>query len=159
MKKSALAAGVLCVCVMAPAGAQGETALLPVETMNCEQMAAELVLAGQGMSQNLDPEFAVEAQAMHDEAQAANAAAAAGLPAGMAATAACATGLPGACAAQQAQAQAQSTAAAAQAQQNMARMDAQAGRLQGAMSDAGLDLGRMMALTDRFEELGCETPQ
>jgi hypothetical protein len=145
-------AGVLCVCAIAPAQAQDETVALPVDAMTCEQISAELVFAGQGMSQNLDPEFAVEAQAMFNEAQAAQAGAAAAAPA-------CATGLPGACAALESRAVTNNAEAAAVAQSNMARMNAQMGRLQGAMAAGGLDLARMMALTDRVEELGCEVPQ
>ncbi len=44
-----------------------------------------------------------------------------------------------------------------QVAQNHARMQAQADRLNASM--AGLDQQRLMALADRFEQQGCETPQ
>ncbi len=158
MRSHLIAAGVLCVCATVPAGAQSDGAVLPaVDTLNCEQMTAELMVAGQTMSGQLDPEFATEAQAMHDEMTGANAAAAAGMPAGAAATAACAAGVPGACAGLQANQRAQAAAGMTQAADHQARMAAQMGRLQA--STAGLDMARMMALSERFESQGCQTPQ
>jgi hypothetical protein len=65
--------------------------------------------------------------------------------------------LPGvayACMANQA---AQAQNAQAQADQNIARMNAQSDRLNASM--AGLDQQRMMAISDRFTEMQCETPQ
>jgi hypothetical protein len=127
----------------------------PVESMNCEQMQAELMVAGQTMNAQMDPEFATEAQAMQDEMQEAQNRAAGSVAAGIGMGLACS--IPGvgmACmAAQQAQmANAQRDAAA-----NQARMDAQMDRLNQSM--AGLDQQRLTAISQRFEEQRCQTPQ
>lgn len=42
--------------------------LQPVETLTCEQMLAEMTIAGRQMSGQLDPSFAANAQALHDQA-------------------------------------------------------------------------------------------
>lgn len=115
--------------VFVDAAAQDGAAPPPVETMTCEQMVVELTGAGQTMTAQLDPEFATEAQAMHDEAQA-------GAGGGR---------------------QPNRSEAAAQVESNHARIRAQEQRLQASM--AGLDQQRLMALAARFEDLGCETPQ
>ncbi|MBC7768956.1 MAG: hypothetical protein H7124_09225 [Phycisphaerales bacterium] len=121
----------------------------PVGTMNCAQMQAEMTVAGQRMSAQLDPEFATEAQAMHDEAQAAQRPSVA---TGIGASIACSipgVGL-GCMAAQQAQvAQAQRDAA-----QNQARMQAQMNRLDQSME--GIDQDRMMAMSQRYEAMNCQ---
>lgn len=150
--KALFATAAFTVCFAA--GAIAQEVLPAVDTMTCEQMQAELMVAGQQMSAQLDPEFASEAQAMHDEAQQATQTRpniAAGIGTGLACS------LPGvgmACmAGQVAQAQqAQQDAAA-----NHARMAAQTERLQQSM--AGLDQNRLMQVSDRFEQQGCQVPQ
>lgn len=125
----------------------------PVETMNCDQMTAELVVAGQKMNSQMDPEFAREAQAMMAEAQAGPSTGA--VVGGMAMGVACS--IPGVgmfcMAAQQAQAMTQG----AQAEKNIERMMAQMQRLEKAME--GIDVARMEALSKRFEEQKCQVPQ
>jgi hypothetical protein len=103
--KHLLTTAALCLCFSASALAQEATAPPAVETMTCEQMIAEMSVAGQQMNAQLDPEFAREAQAMHDQAQG------------------------GAQSAPQGRA-----AQAAAAEQNRARMGAQAQRVQDSMA-------------------------
>ena len=59
MLKHTLAAAVFSACFAAPVNAQTE-APPAVDTMTCEQLAAELTVAGQRMNSQLDPEFATE---------------------------------------------------------------------------------------------------
>lgn len=66
--KAFVATAVFALCLASSALAQ-DAAPPPVESMTCEQMMAELTVAGQQMNAQLDPEFAREAQAMHNEAQ------------------------------------------------------------------------------------------
>jgi hypothetical protein len=142
LKYLVVAAAFTAMCAT-PADAQ---TLPPVETMTCEQMQAEMTVAGQQMSAQLDPEFAAEAQRMHAESQAASNARPS-IVGGIGQGIACS--LPGvayACMANQ----------AAQAQ-NQARMNAQMDRLNASM--VGIDQQRMMAVSDRFTEQRCETPQ
>ena len=139
-------------CATAIAGA-ADVALPPVESMNCDQMMAELVVAGQKMNSQMDPEFAREAQAMMDEAQAGPSTGA--MVGGVAMGVACS--IPGigmfCMAAQQTQAMTQD----AQAEQNIERMMAQAERMEKAME--GIDMDRMQALSERFEAQACKVPQ
>ena len=124
----------------------------PVESMNCEQMQAELMVAGQTMNAQMDPEFAREAQAMHEEAQQASRPnIAAGIGTGIACS------IPGVGMACMAAQQAQIANAQRDAAENQARMDAQMDRLDQSM--AGLDQQRLMAISQRFEEQRCKTPQ
>lgn len=151
MLKYLVAAAAFTAMCATPADAQ---TLLPVETMTCEQMQAELMVAGQQMNAQLDPEFAAEAQRMHAENQAASNARPS-IVGGIGTGIACS--LPGvayACMANQA---AQAQNAQAEAAQNQARMSAQTDRLNASM--AGLDQQRLMAVSDRFEQQRCETPQ
>jgi hypothetical protein len=69
MLKSILFAVVFSACFVMPVQAQTEAALPAVDGMTCEQMMAEMTVAGQHMNAHLDPEFATEAQAMHAQAQ------------------------------------------------------------------------------------------
>ena len=139
-------------CIAASASAFAETAPPPVESMTCEQMTAELVVAGQKMNAGLDPEFAKEAQAMAAEAQGSSAGAIAG---GVGMSIACS--IPGigmlCMVGQQAQAMAQGD----KTEQNIERMEAQMERLRRAME--GLDMDRLTAMSQRFEEQKCEVPQ
>lgn len=150
MLKPLLSAAATFVCLAAGAVAQEPPP--PVESMDCAQMQAELMVAGQQMNAQLDPEFAREAQAMSDEAQqASRPSMATGIGAGIACS------IPGVGMACMAAAQAQAQQAQQDAAQNQARMDAQMDRLNASM--AGLDQERLAALSQRFEEQRCETPQ
>jgi hypothetical protein len=120
--------------------------------MDCGQMLAELTVAGQRMNAQMDPEFANEAQAMHDEAQQSQNSA---LTQGVGASIACS--IPGVGMACMAAQQAQAARAQQLQQQHMERMDAQIDRLNASME--GIDQQRMMALSQRYEQLGCQTPQ
>jgi len=121
--------------------------------MTCQQMQAELTVAGQKMASQLDPEFAKEAQAMAAEARGANASGATASAIGT--MAACSIpGLGMLCMIGQ---QAQMAGMGEQTEQNIARMQAQMERLEKAME--GLDQQRLMALSERFEQMKCEVPQ
>jgi hypothetical protein len=144
---AALAAGF----VFAPALAQ---TLEPpaIETMTCAQMQDELVVAGQRMNTQLDPEFATEAQAMQQEAQGAGRRNAAGA---FGSAAVCAIpGLGAACVAAQ---RAQAESMRGQAAEHNARMQAQVDRLGASMQ--GLDQDRLTALSQRFERDCPQPPQ
>jgi len=119
----------------------------PVDTMTCDQMQAEMTTAGQQMNSQLDPQFGVEAQAMANEAQQKQRQAQQ-----QAMNPACLIPIIGmACAAQQQQ-QGQQDAAA-----NQQRMQAQMNRIDASM--AGLDQQRLQAMSTRFEQQHCQTPQ
>lgn len=142
----------------APAAAQGTEAPteapLPVESMNCEQMTAELMVAGQRMNAQMDPAFAAEAQAMQEEAQGGRARAGAGMVAGVGMGLACSIpGMGMACMAGQ---QAMVANAQAQTAQNQRRMNAQMDRLNASME--GLDQERLMAVSDRYQAMSCQAP-
>jgi hypothetical protein len=141
--------------MFAAAALAQEGAPPPVDSMNCEQMQAELMVAGQRMSAQLDPEFATEAQAMHEESQEAHDRARGGMAAGVGMGVACS--IPGVGMACMATQQAQAAQAQRDAAANQARMDAQMGRLNQSM--AGLDQQRLMALSQRFEQQRCQAPQ
>lgn len=132
-----------------------QTAPAPVESMSCEQMQAELMVAGQRMNAQMDPEFAAEAQRMQQEQQAAHDRAAGSMAAGIGMGLACS--IPGVGMACMAAQQAQAAQGQREADQNIARMQAQADRLNQSME--GLDQQRLMALSDRFQQQGCQTPQ
>jgi hypothetical protein len=123
----------------------------PVDAMNCDQMRLELVDAGAKMKSQLDPAFAKEAEAMRAEMQASPGAMAVGT--GM--SIACSVpGIDMFCMTAQ---YAQGMAQAGQATQNLERMQAQVERIQRAME--GIDIERMEALSQRFEQQKCEVPQ
>jgi hypothetical protein len=140
------------VCFGAAASAIADTPPPPVDTMTCDQMLAELTVAGQKMNSQLDPEFAREAQAMANEAQGPSAGSMVG---GVGSAIACS--LPGIGMLCMAGMQAQAMAQGDQAGQNIERMQAQMERLQKAME--GLDQDRLTALSQRFEEQSCPVPQ
>ena len=135
------------------ASASADTTPPPIESMTCEQMTAELVAAGQKMNEQMDPEFAKEAQAMAAEAQGTGSTGS--MIGGVGSAIACS--LPGigmlCMVGQQAQAMAQGD----QSQQNIERMQAQMERLEKAME--GLDQERLTAMSQRFEEQKCQVPQ
>lgn len=123
-----------------------------VETMTCEQMNAEMMEAGRRMSAQMDPEFSTEAQAMYEEAQRSrNSAVAQGVGTSIACS------IPGVGMACMAAQQAQAARAQQEQQEHMARMDAQMQRLQSSMQ--GIDQQRMMQITNRHQQMGCQTPQ
>lgn len=150
--KALFATAAFTVCFAA--GAIAQEALPPVDTMNCEQMQAELMVAGQQMSAQMDPEFAREAQAMHDENQRASQTRP-NIAAGIGTSVACS--IPGVGVACMAGEAARAQQAQRDAAANQARMAAQNERLQQSM--AGLDQNRLMQLSDRFEQQRCQTPQ
>lgn len=152
MMKPLLATTTFAIAFAAAALAQ-DVAPPPVETMTCEEMQAELVVAGQRMNAQLDPEFGVEAQAMMDEAQGASRAP--NIAAGVGASIACS--IPGVGMACMAAQQAQNAQAQHDVAENQARMAAQMERLDAAME--GIDQERLMALSQRWEDEGCQTPQ
>jgi hypothetical protein len=159
MHKPLIACAAFAMCLAAAALAQTQPAPVspsqqgaappPVETMDCQQMAAEMTSAGQTTNSHLDPQFGIEANAMMTEAQQKQREAqqqAAGM------TITCMIpGMAMACAAQQQQqaAQGQRDAAA-----NQARMQAQMDRLNASM--AGLDQARLQAMSSRFEAMHCQ---
>jgi len=96
-----------------------------VNTLTCEQMLTEMSMAGRLMSQQLDPTFAANAQALQRDALSGNANAA--------------------------------PATAAEAQKNRDRTDRAAAQVVGSMQ--GIDIQRMAALSQRFSEQKCPTPQ
>jgi hypothetical protein len=151
MLKHFVAVAAFTACFAAPAFAQ-EGWPPPVETMTCDQMTAEMMVAGQQMNSQLDPEFAREAQAMHDEAQSGQRQ---GVAVGVGTGIACS--IPGVGMACMAAQQAQAVNAGRQAEANRQRHAAQVDRLNNSM--AGLDQQRLMAVSQRFEQLGCQTPQ
>lgn len=131
------------------AAAQQSAGLPPVDSMNCQQMAAEMTSAGQTMNNQLDPQFGVEANAMMQEAQQKQREAAQ-QAAGMSAMCMI-PGMAMACAAQQQQ---QAAQAQADVPRQQARMQAQMDRLNNSM--AGLDQARLQAMSSRFEAMHCQ---
>lgn len=152
MLKHVFAAAAFAFCFATPADAQDGT-LPPVDTMNCDQMMAEMTVAGQQMNAQMDPEFAIEAQRMMDEAQArpSGGQMAMGIGTGIACS------IPGVGMACMAAAQAQAVEGQRRANEHNARMDAQMQRMETAT--AGIDMERMGAISTRFEEQECPTPQ
>lgn len=140
------------ICATAIANAT-DVVLPSVDTMNCDQLMAELIVAGQKMNSQMDPEFATEAQAMASEAQGASGAGAIAQGVGM--SVACS--IPGVGMFCMAAMQAQAMTLGAQAEQNIERMQAQMERMQKAME--GIDVERMEALSQRFEAQACKVPQ
>lgn len=165
MPKRLFAAVVFAACFAGAAGAQDQTmpsdmqpaaALLPVERMDCDQMTAEMMVAGQTMNSQLDHEgLTADAQAMQDDMarQRAQMAGAMGMGVGMG----IACSLPGvgmACGAMMAAQAQQAQQGAAESQE---RMDRQVGRIEDSM--AGLDQERLMSLSNRYEAMQCQAPQ
>lgn len=144
-------------CLAATAGAQTETPMaaapMPeVAAMNCEQMQAEMMIAGQLMGQQMDPNLGADIQAMQADSQ---------RQADEARTAAIGSGLicavPGMGAACTAAMNAQAARQAGQAEANRERMGAVADSVQEAT--VGIDMARMTAISERWESQRCETPQ
>ncbi len=164
-----LLAGVVLACwAAAPAGAQPSPEVMqemearlnapsdpnqiPVDTLSCDQMVAEMSVAGQQMGAQMDPNLSANIQEMQDESQSRmREAQAAILGAGLV----CAVpGLGMACVAVQ---QAQIAQQMSHRDEDQQRMDT----IIGSMNDAtaGMDMQRMQALSERFESENCPTPQ
>jgi hypothetical protein len=144
----ALPAAVTVLCFASVAVASDT--LPAVETMTCDQMLAELTVAGQKMNSQMDPEFAREAQAMADQAQGPSTGAVVG---GVGQAIACS--LPGIGLLCGVTAQMSGTEGASE--EHMARLQAQMERLEKAME--GLDMARLQMMSERFEAQKCEVPQ
>ena len=140
-------------CFAATASASADSAPPPIESMTCDQMLAELTVAGQRMNAQLDPEFSKEAQAMYDQGQAGPGAGA--IAGGIGMSIACS--IPGVGMLCMFGQQAQGMAQGDQTEQNLERMQAQMERLEKAME--GLDMDRLTAMSQRFEDQKCEVPQ
>ncbi len=145
-------------CFAATAAAQTDAPMaaaapmLDVAAMDCEQMRAEMVAAGQLMNQQMDPNLGADIQAMQADSQ---------RQMGQATTAAIGSGLicavPGMGAACAAAMNAQAARQAGQAEVNRERMGAMVESVQGAT--AGIDMARMTAMSERWESQRCEMPQ
>jgi|CXWL01.1.fsa_nt_gi hypothetical protein len=158
MRKLVFVSTFVVVCLGASAGAQIEApavqdAQLPaVEAMDCAQMQAEMTSAGQLMNQQMDPNLGADIQAMQDDSQ---------RQMSQARTAAIGSGLlcavPGLGLACTVAMNAQTARQAAHAEENRERMDAVTTSMQD--STAGIDLERMTAVSQRWEEQRCEAPR
>ena len=144
------AVAVLCATTIAVAA---DAPLPSVETMNCDQMMAEMTVAGQKMNSQMDPEFAREAQAMADQARGSSAAGA--MMSGIGTAVACS--IPGISLICGVSAQMGAMGQAGATEENIARMQAQAERMEKAME--GLDMERLQVMSERFEAQKCQVPQ
>jgi hypothetical protein len=134
------------------AAAEPGVVLAPVDTLTCEQMQAEMTIAGQAMSQNMDPNMAANIERMRDNAGGNMAEAGAGM---VGAGLLCAVpGLGVACTAAMG-------ALAARQEQQAAEARKQTDAVVGSMNQAtaGLDIERLMTLAERWESEGCTAPQ
>jgi hypothetical protein len=169
MLKRFLAAAAFAACLASPAGAQQAdlppaaaaqvqttAPLLPVESMNCDQMTAEMMVAGQTMNAQLDHEgLEADSQTIQDEMARSRSQMAGSMGMGVGMGLACS--IPGvgmACGAMMAGQMQQAQQGAAEHQELMNR---QAGRIEDSM--AGLDQERLMSLSDRYEAMHCQAPQ
>lgn len=168
MRRLLLLGVVLAACLTAPAGAQHnpeaalemqarlnappDPNLAPVETLSCEQMMAEMTLAGQQMNAQMDPNLGADIQAMQDESQSRMREAQVGILTGGLICA-----VPGLGMACTAMVQAQAANQMAHADEDQQRMDA----IMGSMTDAtaGMDMQRMQALSERIESEHCPMPE
>jgi hypothetical protein len=144
--------------IVAPPAASADVQAVPlpaVEEMTCDQMTAEMIVAGQRMNSQMDPEFAREAMAMQQEAQQRQGSIAGSVAGGIGMGIACS--IPGVGMACMAAQQAQMANAQRDAERNQQRMDAQMDRLNTSME--GIDQDRMMALSSRYEQMHCQAPQ
>lgn len=136
--------------IEAPMGAQAP--LPAVSSLNCEQMQAEMMVAGQQMNQHMDPNLGGDIQAMQADAQQRMQAAQMGM---MGAGLMCAVpGLGMACTAAM---NAQAAAQMAHADEDRARQDAVIASMQNSI--AGIDQDRMTAISNRWESEHCEMSQ
>ncbi len=152
MNNQTLLIGVLIACLTAPAGAQTEPLLPALETLNCEQMQAEMTSAGQLMNQQIDPNLGTEIEAMQENSrQRMQAAQAGAVGAGIICS------IPGMGMACTAAMNAQVAEQMSHADEDRARMDAMVGGMQNAI--AGIDQERMTAISQRWESEDCQAPQ
>lgn len=141
------------VSLSAAAIAQDAQPLPAVDTMDCDAMTAEMMIAGQQMNSRFDREgFTADQAATGADMERRRREAVASTAAN---TAVCAIpGMGMACTAAM-------NAQAARAQEGMpeaqARQDRQIERVQNSM--AGIDQDRMIAISNRYEQLGCQAPQ
>lgn len=160
MKSILLAVALL--CCAAPAAAQtldpippGATLEVvppaPVETLTCEQMQAEMIVAGQLMQSQMDPNFAANVQEMQDESQRRMSAARAGM---VGTGVVCA--IPGLGMACTAAANAMAASQMAHADEDRARRDRLIGGIQSSM--VGIDMDRATAINARWQSQGCQMP-
>ena len=157
MKKLLLVSAFVIAYYGAGAGAQTEVPVLQavpppaVETLNCEQMQAEMMTAGQLMNQQMDPNLGADIAAMQDAGQS---------QMREARTAALGSGLlcavPGLGMACTVAMNAQVVRQSAHAEENRERMDAVTTSMQD--STVGIDLERMTAVSERWESERCEAP-
>lgn len=165
MYKPLVAFAALMASLVAPALAQGEESasasvaaqataapLAPVDAMTCEQMQSEMIVAGQQMQAQMDPNLGADAQAMQDTMRQRQRQATAGA-AGSAAMC-IVPGLGMACAAAQ---NAQMAQQMSHADADRSQMDHLRGSVNNSM--AGIDIDRMQALNARFESHHCPMPQ
>jgi hypothetical protein len=151
--RALLVTTVFVVSLSAAALAQDAQPLPAVETMDCEAMTAEMMVAGAQMNSQFDREgFAADNAAMQEDMERRRREA---TQSAAATAAVCA--IPGAGMACAAASQAQAARAQEGMPETQARQDRQIERVQSSM--AGIDQDRMIALSDRYEQLGCETPQ
>lgn len=123
-----------------------------VDTLSCEQMHAEMMVAGQQMQSQLDPSMETNITSLQADMQRQQRGAMAGA---MGAGLMCAVpGLGMACGAVM---NAQMASQMRQGQQSQDRMDV----IMGQMNDStqGLDLARMQALNERWESQQCQMPE
>ena len=150
MRRAILMFGVAAASLVVTAGAQ--TAPLPaISDMSCEQMQAEMTAAGQLMNQQMDPNLGADIQTMQEDSQrqmsqARNAVIGSGLI--------CAVpGLGMACTVAM---NAQTAGLAEQAEANRESRAAMVESMQQATT--GIDMARMAALGERWEEQRCQGP-
>ncbi|MBL8547352.1 MAG: hypothetical protein JNL81_12875 [Hyphomonadaceae bacterium] len=107
--------------------APSDPGLPAVETLNCDQMLAEMMTAGQRMNSQMDPSMGADAQALNDQMQNGGRGANRRRP------------------------------TAADAEANRERMATMGNQVADSMQ--GIDVNRMMALSERFQSERCPTPQ
>ncbi len=106
--------------------APSDPTLPAVNTLNCDQLMAEMMTAGERMHSQMDPTMAANAEALRDETQGRGLSANAPRP------------------------------TEAQAAANRERMAGLGNQVMD--STQGIDMNRMMAVSDRFQSERCPTP-
>jgi hypothetical protein len=128
--------------------------LQPVEEITCEQMYSELMVAGQQMNAQLDPNFATNAQAMQDQINTAQRGMAGSMAMGIGQGIMCS--IPGIGMACGAMMQAQMANQMRQGQEQQAQMDEMMAQMDAATE--GIDMARMQAVNERWESEQCQAP-
>jgi hypothetical protein len=155
MLKRLLAAAAFAACFTGAASAQDTQPAAPppaVETMTCDQMNGEMMTAGMTMNSQLDREgLNAENQAIQDDiARRRQQGMAQGVGMGLACS------IPGVGAACGAMMAAQVAQAQRDAEASRVHTDRQTAIIQDSM--AGLDQQRLMAMSQRYEQMQCQTP-